>query len=211
MRLTAAIRDEVRRDVRGVRRRGRGARVAASAALALIVGTSFAVLTRGDGVHSLTDGALYGAFGWALVVLGILLAGLGRFGAHTRMLQIAIAAGVPLSFLVYLTTLHTSLVPLSAFLSERVHTSSALSCGQVGLSFGAFASVGVLFVWRRTDPFNPTWSGAIAGLVGGIAGAMSVGLVCPHREGWHLWLGHGLVVLALSWLGAGLGRRVLAP
>jgi hypothetical protein len=145
------------------------------------------------------------------VVLAMIAAGMGRFGAHVRLLQMAIAVGIPLVFAGYLTAQHTSIVPLSAFLSESAHTESALSCGVVALSFGALASLGVLLVWRRTDPFNPGWSGAIAGLVGGLAGALSVGLVCPHREAWHLWLGHGLVVLALALLCAGLGRRVLSP
>jgi hypothetical protein len=141
----------------------------------------------------------------------MLLSALGRFGPNTRSIQWAIAAVVPLSFLAYLTFQHSSVVPLSVFFSDATHLRNVEACALVAFTSGALATTSVLLVWKRTDPFNPSISGAVLGLVGGLAGALSVGLVCPHDEGWHLWLGHGLSVIVMLALGAGVGRRLLSP
>lgn len=209
--VSAAISAAIRGDLARPRRSSRSWRVGVSFALAIVLGGVLTLLERSDAEHVVSRSAAYGAVGWAAVVLGLLVAGLGRFGAHTRRVQAALAVGVPLLFLGYLAAVQTSWLPLSAFLSSGSHAGSALSCGFLALCFGALAASGISLTWRRTDPFNPSGSGAIVGLVGGLAGAMSVGLVCPHREGWHLWLGHGIVVAVLAASCSMLARRVLAP
>lgn len=207
----AAIRAAIQADTRKVRRVGRGARLALSITAFCAVTASLAVLSQSTGTHEVTQTAILGAAAWALVALGVLTAGFGRFASSTRLVQMAAALSVPALFFVYLLTLHTTWVPLGSFFADAEHRGSAIHCGSMALVFGTVTSATVFFAWKRTDPFNPTWSGALAGLIGGLSGALSVGLVCPGTEGWHLWLGHGLCVVALAMLGASLGRRVLSP
>ncbi|HEY3499230.1 MAG TPA: NrsF family protein, partial [Polyangiaceae bacterium] len=76
---------------------------------------------------------------------------------------------------------------------------------------GALVTGGVLLLWRRTDPMSPGVSGALAGLAGGMGSALAFGVACPSHEAWHLWLSHGVVVVALVVLGGAVGRRLLAP
>lgn len=209
--LSDAIRDEVHRDLAPVRALTRSARVAWSMLLLAAIVIAYAALKVGDGVHGVTRGAAFGTIGWAIVVIGVLMSGLGRFGARTRWLQMGMACVVPFGFLGYLALLSNEWVPWPEFIAHETHTQSAFACGSVAVGFGVLATASVLFIWRRTDPFNPGWSGALLGLVGGLGGAASVGLVCPWREGWHLWLGHGAGVLVLCALGAWLGRRSMTP
>jgi hypothetical protein len=211
LQLSANIRHEVQRDLTPSVRLSRGARVVSSLGLLFLASAAFVALEVGDGVHSVSRGAAFGAIGWALVVASVLLAGVGRFGAYMRWLQMGIALFVPLALLSYLALEATSWVPLSTFFRDGDHTHKALACCSTAVALGAVGTAVVLFVWKRTDPFNPGWSGAVLGLLGGLGGAASVELVCPWHEGWHLWLGHGLGVLVLSFLGALVGRRLMAP
>lgn len=207
----AAIRAAVQADARKVHRVGRRPRLALSIAAFCAVSASLAVLTQSSARHELTQTALLGAVAWAFVALGVLMAGFGRFASSTRSVQMAAALSIPALFFVYLFTLHSHWVPLGRFFAEVEHSGSAIHCGSMALMLGTVTSATVFFAWKRTDPFNPTWSGALAGLIGGLSGALSVGLMCPGTDGWHLWLGHGLCVVALAMLGASLGRRVLSP
>jgi hypothetical protein len=155
---------------------------------------------------------VYGALGWVVVQAAVLFAAFGpRRGRYaTRTVRIALAVAVPLLYLGYLTLSAWSFVPFSQF-SQGARASHALSCGSIALLFGALVSGGVLFAWRGTDPLTPRVSGALAGLVGGVGGALAVGIGCPSHEAWHLWLSHGLVILALGAMGFAAGRRLLAP
>jgi hypothetical protein len=149
--------------------------------------------------------------GWALVVLAVLLSGFSRFAVTSRRWLFAVAAAVPIGFFVYLAAVSSSFLPVATFLGDATHVERAKACGWVALGVGGLSTASVLFVWRRTDPFNPGLGGALLGLIGGIAGATSVGLVCPDTEGWHLWIGHGLSVVAMCAVGAAIGRRWLSP
>ena len=68
-----------------------------------------------------------------------------------------------------------------------------------------------MLLWRHTDPFSPGLSGALVGLLGGLAGAVGIGFACPNAEAWHMCIGHGLTLAAVGSLGWLLGRRLLAP
>jgi len=186
-------------------------RIASCAVLAGLVIASLAVLWRDDGVHHSTRYVLYGTAGWALVLFSVLLVGFGPQGARTAKWRMLAAVSIPLLFFGYLSTCQSNWLPLSTFLSQPAACAGAFRCGVIALGLGAGSALGVLWLWRRTDPFNPGWSGALAGLVGGLAGALSIGLVCPDGGVWHLWLGHGVGMVVLLIFGATLGRRLLAP
>jgi hypothetical protein len=156
---------------------------------------------------------VYGALGWAVVQACVLFVGFSpaRRGAlGSRTLRLALAIAVPLLFLGYLTYSAWSYVPFDQF-AHGARADHALRCGLVALTFGALVSGGVLLAWRGTDPLTPRLSGTLAGLIGGIGGALAVGIGCPSHEAWHLWISHGLIVLALGVVGFGAGRRLLAP
>jgi hypothetical protein len=156
---------------------------------------------------------LYGAAGWAVVQAAVLFLGFGgprRGRLATRTLRLVLAIGVPVLFLGYLCASAWTYVPFEQF-SHGARATHALGCGSVALVFGALVSGGVLLAWRGTDPLTPRLSGALAGLIGGIGGALAVGIGCPSHEAWHLWISHGVIVLALGAVGFAAGKRALAP
>ena len=154
---------------------------------------------------------VYGALGWAIVQAAVLFVGFSPTRSHrSRTVRLAIAVLVPVLFLAYLTYSAWSYVPFAQF-SHGARADHAWSCGLVALTFGALVSGGVLLAWRGTDPLTPRLSGTLAGLVGGVGGALAVGIGCPSHEAWHLWVSHGLIVVALACMGFGAGRRLLAP
>ena len=88
---------------------------------------------------------------------------------------------------------------------------STTVCLVHSLMGGVAGTILLMFVWRRSDPFSPSISGALLGCLGGLMGTLSVELLCENGEGWHLTLGHGLPVLALALVSMLVGRRWLAP
>ena len=155
---------------------------------------------------------LYGAVAWGLVQAAVLFIGFAprRGLLGSRAVRIALAVLVPVLFLAYLSYAAWSYVPFEQF-SHGARASHAVLCGLIALGFGAIVGGSVLLAWRGTNPITPRLSGALAGLVGGIGGAMAVGIGCPSHEAWHLWTAHGLIVLALGLMGFGVGRRLLSP
>jgi hypothetical protein len=153
----------------------------------------------------------YGALGWAIVQATVLFVGFTPArGRPSRTVRLVVAVLVPVLFLAYLTYTAWSYVPFTQF-AHGARADHAWSCGLVALTFGALVSGGILLAWRGTDPLTPRLSGTLAGLVGGIGGALAVGIGCPSHEAWHAWTAHGLIVLALGCMGFGAGRRLLAP
>ncbi len=154
---------------------------------------------------------VYGALGWAVVQAAVLAVGFSPVrGRSPRAVRLALAVAVPVLFLGYLTYSAWSYVPFAEF-SRGARADHAWSCGFIALAFGALVSWGVLLAWRGTDPQTPRLSGTLAGLIGGVGGALAVGIGCPSHEAWHLWMAHGVTVLTLGVMGFGAGRRILAP
>lgn len=170
--------------------------------LSVIFGSAGATLTS----------ALYGAVGWAIIQVFVLVVGLARPPGRkpARALRLVIAVVVPLLFLGYLAATASSRLPFETF-SQGATASHAVGCGLVSLFLGALVSGGVLLLWRGTDPLTPGLSGALVGLVGGLGGAVAMGIACPSHEAWHLGCAHGLGVIALVFLGGAVGRRLLSP
>jgi hypothetical protein len=180
-------------------------------ALVLALGGGMVMLRWHQAEHPQRVNILLGSLAWAGALLFVLVLGVGPQSASRGPLRRSLAVGVPLLLFGYLAGCSTSWLSLGGFLADSGQRFMALRCGAMALGIGAACSASVLYVWRRSDPFSPQLSGTLAGLVGGLAGTITIGLVCPGEEGWHLWLGHGLGVLVLGLVGGLLGRRVLAP
>jgi hypothetical protein len=157
--------------------------------------------------------ALTGALVWGVAQASVIVVGLGRAPgkrAH-RWLRWAVVLAVPLAFFLHLTLASTVTLSVHDFLTAPRSIRHTAVCGIHALIFGAIAIVTLFVVWRRTDPFSPRLSSAVAGLAGGLVGAMAMDMTCPHMEAWHLWIGHGITLVALVVGGWFAGRRWLAP
>jgi hypothetical protein len=109
----------------------------------------------------------------------------------------------------FLTTDHG--LGFAQFLTEPRSVRVTVSCGVHALLFGLLSTLGLFFVWRRTDPYSPRLTGALTGLAGGLIGGVAMDVVCTSREFWHLGLSHALPLLLSIALGAMLGKRWLSP
>jgi hypothetical protein len=156
--------------------------------------------------------ALFGAAGWlvaqAVVVFVTLVRPPGKRGS--RWWRLGLVVGLPLLFTGYLA-LHASEHLAFARFSQGYSGGHALGCAGVALLLGALVTGGALVAWRRTDPYSPGLSGAVIGMVAGLATGSGMSVACASAEAFHVCFAHGLVVFALAGLGFGLGRRLLAP
>jgi hypothetical protein len=157
--------------------------------------------------------ALLGAVAWGVAQGLVLWVGLARPPGRrfTRSLRWGVVLLVLGAFLGYLTIAATSMLSPHDFVEVPRSLHATAVCALHALIFGLLATVALIAIWSRTDPFSPGLSGAVAGLGGGLVGAVALDMTCASREAWHLWLGHGLtlvVIVAVAWLA---GRRWLSP
>jgi hypothetical protein len=156
--------------------------------------------------------ALYGAIGWlgaqAVLVFVALARPPGKRGS--RRLRLGLLIGLPLLFIVYLASMSTQQFAFSKF-TQGYSGGHAIGCAGIALLMGALVAGGALFAWRRTDPYTPGISGALIGVVAGLASGSGMTVACASHEMLHACFAHGLVVFALAALGFGFGRRLLAP
>jgi hypothetical protein len=156
--------------------------------------------------------AMFGALGWLGAQVALVFATLwrppGKRGSRT--LRLALLIGVPLLFTIYVIASSTEHFAFAKF-SEARFAGHAVVCGLVAMFFGLLVTAGALIAWRRTDPYNPGLSGAMVGMVAGLASGSGMTMACASHEAIHACLAHGLVVFALALAGFGLGRRLLAP
>jgi hypothetical protein len=178
--------------------------------LAFIVGGS-AFLASGVFGIGYASAALWGALGWAIVLLAVLAVNLRPQSIHPGIWRALVLVGVPGAFYVYLTQSGTEGPSFSEFIGNAAMCVHVVQCGVLSSLVGAIASAGMFYVWRASDPFSPRLSGVALGLAGGIAGALATGFVCPGQDAWHVVFGHGLSLVVLAVGGAAIGRRVLSP
>jgi hypothetical protein len=195
---------------RGVSAMGRGL-LTLGLSLLLIVYYAWFSLTdhRPSGV---VRTAMFGAMGWlgaqAVLVFVTLVRPPGKRGS--RALRLGLVIGVPLLFIAYLGLISTEHFALAKF-TQGQPAGHAIGCGLVALFFGALIAAGALVAWRKTDPYNPGLSGAMIGMVAGLASGSGMSIACSSHEALHSCLAHGVVVFALALAGFGFGRRLLAP
>lgn len=208
--LRAAVCAHCTKDLKPRRGLSRGARLALSALFGTgAVGLLWMVGGRGP---STLNTVLLGAAAWGGVLGAVLLLGVGRTGncragAGMRWAMLFV---LPVAFCAGLMFVSQRVVPITDFFgSDQIWR--IVPCGSLALGIGALVSGGIMLLWRRTDPFSPGLSGALVGLLGGLAGAVGIGFACPSSEGWHMCVGHGLTLAALVILGWRLGKRLLPP
>ena len=161
---------------------------------------------------ALLSTALFGAVGWlgaqAVLVFVTLARPPGKRGS--RALRLGLLLGVPVAFVAYLALVSTEHFTFSKF-AQGYSGAHAIGCALVALFFGALVAGGAMFAWRRTDPYSPGLSGAMIGMIGGLASGAGMSVACPSHEAFHACFAHGMVVFALALAGFGLGRRLLVP
>jgi hypothetical protein len=210
--ITKAIRSECTAHLRPVRHWCSLTRWA----LSVLLSGSVVVVLMVDGLtHHPTDAfaeTILAALGWGLVQGLLLYVGLGRPPGRRggRALRWGLTLTVPLLLMGYLTVIARHWSSFDATVSS-LSAHSVADCGLHALLYGSLATLGILLVWRRTDPLSPGLSGAMGGLAGGLVGVVALGFSCPCSHVWHLWLGHGSAVVLLVVLGWVLGRRWLSP
>lgn len=210
-----AVVDAVRRECtsglcakKGMRRRTR--LVACALLFSFLVGGS-AFLASGVLGLGYAWAALWAALGWAVVLLAILAVNLRPQVVPPLLWKVVTLGGLPGAFFLYLVKSGQSSAPFHVFIGDAGMCAHAARCGVMSSLIGAVAAAGFFYVWRGTDPFSPRASGMGLGLMGGIAGALVAGFVCPGQSSWHVVLGHGLSLVVLALGGAAIGKRVLSP
>jgi len=156
--------------------------------------------------------AMFGAMGWlgaqAVLVVVALARPPGKRGSRGG--NFALLFGLPLLFVASLAVISTEQFAFAKF-SEANLAGHAAGCGIVALFMGALIAGGALIAWRKTDPYNPGLSGAIIGMVAGLASGSGMSIACGSHELLHSCLAHGAIVFVLALAGFGFGRRLLAP
>jgi hypothetical protein len=188
------------------------ARAAVTIGLSALLLAYYCWYARSDRPSSeLVTTGLFGALGWLGAQSALVLFALARPPGKRgpRALRLGLLLAVPVLFMGYLALIsHNGGV---AAVSHGYGAAHAVGCGAAALVLGGLVAGGALFAWRHTDPYNPGLSGALIGMVGGIASGAGMGVACPSHETMHALLAHGVVVFALAFAGFGLGRRLLAP
>lgn len=206
--VLTSIQKELHQDPTSYRSLSRGARVGLSAG-ALVLGLVF---TSVNAIFSNPGALAIAAAGLSLSFVGLLLAGTVPMAEHRLGIggrrTIVLALGL---FLFVALALHAdSYLSMAQFLDDD-SVRRATKCASHALLSGVVGAACLMFLWRRTDPFSPGVSGAFFGLAGGIMGALSVEILCAHREGLHLIVGHGASALILTGACMLLGRKWLSP
>ncbi len=83
-------------------------------------------------------------------------------------------------------------------------------CASIGSALALVVGVALFGVARRTAITAPSATGAVAGAAAGLAGTLTLHLICPIASLEHAMIGHASPVLAGVVAGALLGRRVLS-
>jgi hypothetical protein len=209
--VCAHVRSECTRGLTRKRPLSWAKRLVVCGALLVVMLLGVLALASGRLGYAYAYSAVWGVLGWAIALLAVLAVGFSPRLANFRLWRIAIIIGLPVSFYLYMAYNSSALSSLAAFLGSASHCAHAAQCGAFASILGAVGALGLMLMLRGSDPFCPRLSGALLGLIGGVVGALSTGIVCPGQVVWHTVLGHGLSLVALGLVGAVVGRRILAP
>lgn len=158
----------------------------------------------------------------AWVVVGVAaLASLVALGAWTSLSRgarglgasvasrAAVLVAIVLGSLAALSSLHDA-VEGSRVVEGSAAVTALAHCAFRGVTAAALAAVLVGPALRRTAVTAPTLTGALGGAVAGLAGALTLHVMCPVAGLAHALVGHGTPVVLGAVLGALVGRRFVA-
>lgn len=94
---------------------------------------------------------------------------------------------------------------------EDVPTKSHLACALMTIVQGALPLVVLIVPRRGSDPIHPVVTGAALGMTAGAWTCAMAYLRCPHATASHCILAHVVPTLALTAIGAVLGKMFLRP
>lgn len=131
--------------------------------------------------------------------------GLGASVTSRAMALVAIVAGS----LAALSSLHDA-VEGSHVVEGNDAVTALAHCAFRGVTAGVLAAALAGPALRRTAVTAPTLTGALGGAVAGLAGALTLHVMCPVAGVAHALVGHGAPVVLGAVLGALAGRRFVA-
>jgi hypothetical protein len=112
-----------------------------------------------------------------------------------------------LAILLGLAVIFAALFPYHLERAFWLHT---WLCLRAGLAAGALGSVLVWLILRRGAILDPRASGALAGLMGGLAGITILEIHCPNFNALHILIGHwgaALLFAGIGWIAGAIAAR----
>ena len=94
---------------------------------------------------------------------------------------------------------------------EEISTKSHIACALMTIVQGALPLVVLIVPRRGSDPIHPVITGAALGMTAGAWTCAMAYLRCPHATASHCILAHVVPTLALTAIGAVLGKMFLRP
>ncbi|HHH10782.1 MAG TPA: DUF1109 domain-containing protein [Sorangium sp.] len=94
---------------------------------------------------------------------------------------------------------------------HSVLTPTGAACALRGAMSSLLATGGLLWIWRRTDPWTPHLSGAVLGTTAGVLAAAGISMGCGGNHAGHLLWGHWLLVPLSAIVGTLVAPRILRP
>jgi hypothetical protein len=146
--------------------------------------------------------------GWMGVAVLATWAAVGRGGSmlgRPRALLVALALAVVPSLVAW--ALMTQAI-WSDLQGPTEHFADHCACFAVTLAFAVAGFAGLALVRRGTDPVHPRALGAALGACSGAWASVLIDVHCPLTSTVHILGGHVLPIVALTAIGALVGRRI---
>ncbi len=162
-----------------------------------------------------------GAHGMQRALGAPMVVGVGALLAATAVMALAFAPrwssfarGKQLTALMASLLLGWTLLLWQAHAPDTLHaifTPTAGGCLLRGALCGVVALGGLLWIWRRSDPWTPRLSGALIGTVAGLVAAAGLTMACGSDHAGHLLWGHWLMLPVGAIAGVLLAPYTLRP
>jgi hypothetical protein len=156
---------------------------------------------RAFGISAMNAAQLAGVFGVISMNAGMSI--------HSLLCQVAPGSRHRVSPRLLPTAVIASLIFVTSvsfqFQQEADFWSWGWVCLNLGLAVGGLAALPIWLVLRRGIVLYPAMTGAVTGLIAGLAGTSVLEIHCPNLNAWHKVVWHLGVALVCSLAGLGLG------